>query len=567
MVTSSPRRKDALVPKWPVILIGTLGLATALVEAMSLAGLAARLSSGLGLSSSLGRWSWVSHSWVIVGSTLLTFVMAIAGTAAKESLTADWDASQRRSLLRAFAAADLSTQLAASPASLGAMTEQIRAGSNAIGAAIAITSSVGRTAAFLAVATLTSWQTTLIVVASGGLLVGLLRIVSRATRRLHTSLSRSNIQISEDLGELAISARELHLLNRWADVQDDLDIEIGTSRHLRSRAGTLAGLVPAIFAAGTTFVGFAIVLWAERSPGHSAAGLATAGLLLVRCLGSAQVAQTAYQSYNDARPYLDRVRQTFDELEVARWLGEGSLDSRASSLESFSLCLTHGNDVVVRDVSVRMSGPGGVAIVGPSGAGKSTLLAGLAGFIAPLSGSVLIDGQPLGQLSRTTLGGALGVVSQDPKVFRSSIRKNVLRRGGGSTDDDAVRALMQVGLDSYASDEMLSETVGRALGGFSGGELQRLGLARLVANDTEVWLLDEPTSALDGANAALVSAVIKRAVQSHLVVVVTHRPEVLSHCSTVIYMREGAVVDSGPLADLVLRQPFVASMVTGTEDD
>jgi ABC-type bacteriocin/lantibiotic exporter with double-glycine peptidase domain len=82
-----------------------------------------------------------------------------------------------------------------------------------------------------------------------------------------------------------------------------------------------------------------------------------------------------------------------------------------------------------------------------------------------------------------------------------------------------------------------------------------------MVNQPDVWLLDEPTSALDKANSDLVADIITDAMKDHLVVVVTHRPDLLHHCGRVIYMEAGKVVDDGTLDEVAARQPFVAAMI------
>ena len=107
----------------------------------------------------------------------------------------------------------------------------------------------------------------------------------------------------------------------------------------------------------------------------------------------------------------------------------------------------------------------------------------------------------------------------------------------------------------------LDTDMGRGGEGFSGGEVQRFGLARLEVNQPHVWLLDEPTSALDRENSARVASVITAAMRDHLVILVTHRPELLADCDRVIFMEHGRIVDDGKLDEVAARQTFVASMI------
>ena len=110
-----------------------------------------------------------------------------------------------------------------------------------------------------------------------------------------------------------------------------------------------------------------------------------------------------------------------------------------------------------------------------------------------------INGVPLDLLSGRELGSVIGLLPQDPNLLRGSLRSNLVRPDVQRTDEELWSAIEAVGLDDTVSGFAghLDTPVGRAAEGFSGGELQRLGLARLLVNRPRVWLVDEPTSALD----------------------------------------------------------------------
>lgn len=147
------------------------------------------------------------------------------------------------------------------------------------------------------------------------------------------------------------------------------------------------------------------------------------------------------------------------------------------------------------------------------------------------------------------------------------MRSNLLRPDVERSDDELWAVIRSVGLGPTIEgfDGGLDATVGRAAEGFSGGELQRLGLARLLINQPTTWLVDEPTSALDRENSARVLELLTASMADHLVVVVTHRPELLHHCRRVVFMDAGRVVDDGTLDEVAGRHPFVASMIAGSD--
>ena len=181
----------------------------------------------------------------------------------------------------------------------------------------------------------------------------------------------------------------------------------------------------------------------------------------------------------------------------------------------------------------------------------------------PQHGQVVVGGRPLDELTPTQVSQLLGMCSQDTATIEGTVRDNLLRRGSEVGDERVLEVLGRLRLaETIAGFGGLEARLGRSFDGLSGGELQRLGLARLILNEPEIWLLDEPTSALDRANAELVYAEIERARTAHLVVIVTHRPELLELCDSFVLVAEGRVTDSGPSAQMAATHPFIARMLT-----
>lgn len=551
-----------------IALSSALSTVIAFTDSLALAGLAIRLTSGLtdaiGSSGLMGRIeSAVSSLPVIVALVFTTLSLNLATTIVRERATARWDAQRRLDLIRAFRRADFPKQAGYSGAGLSTSVEQIGRASSSIGAIVGLINSSIRTAVYLGVAVVTSWQVSLICVATGSVMVLALRGLTRATRRMHVRMSRRLIRVGEEIGEMAGSARELHTLNRWDDTERFLAKDIGVLEHIKFRSATLAGLVGPVYWTGTLLVGVAVAAWAGRDLGTATSGLAASGLLLIRSLTAAQAAQTMYQSFNDARPYVDRVRTIIADLRRAERTSSEDEVPAGSHLVVEGADLTYGRDVVVPDLDLDLTGPGGIAIVGPSGSGKSTTLLALSGLSSPDKGTVSVNGIPLDLLRGDELGATIGLLPQDPKLLRGSLRSNLVRPEVERTDEQLWSAIEAVGLTETVRgfEGHMDASVGRSAEGFSGGELQRLGLARLLVNQPDVWLVDEPTSALDRSNSERVLDLLARAMAEQLVVVVTHRPELLHHCKRIVFMENGRVVDDGALDEVAARQPFVASMI------
>lgn len=209
-----------------------------------------------------------------------------------------------------------------------------------------------------------------------------------------------------------------------------------------------------------------------------------------------------------------------------------------------AVVLSKGGSRILDEVSAAVPRAAATAIVGPSGSGKSTLLRLLNRFEDPDSGRVLLDGVDARTLDVLALRRRVGLLAQRPVMLTARVRDEV-RVGAPDLGDDRVAGLLaRVALEGLDPD--------RATDGLSGGEQQRLALARALALDPEVLLLDEPTSALDAEAARAVDAVIVALVEAGLTaVVVSHDLERLLAVTThAVVLDAGRVVEQGPPADV-----------------
>jgi ABC-type transport system involved in cytochrome bd biosynthesis fused ATPase/permease subunit len=177
-----------------------------------------------------------------------------------------------------------------------------------------------------------------------------------------------------------------------------------------------------------------------------------------------------------------------------------------------------------------------VAVVGANGSGKSTLLAVLARHLDPVDGTYLVDGRDALATDLEELRAHIAVVDDEPHVFASTLRANLLVAAPDATDDQARAALRRAGLADWLDGlpDGLDTRLGTGGRGLSGGERARLGLARALISERPVVLLDEPVAHLDHATAIAVLADVVRATSDRTVVMVSHRPEGLTGFDDVV---------------------------------
>ena len=203
-----------------------------------------------------------------------------------------------------------------------------------------------------------------------------------------------------------------------------------------------------------------------------------------------------------------------------------------------------------------------VAVVGASGAGKSTLVKLLFRFYDPTSGAITIDGQPLKQVTQQSLRHAIGIVPQDTVLFNSSIFENIRYGKPDASDAEVNTAIRLAHLDGFINQlpEGSATIVGERGLKLSGGEKQRVAIARTILKRPPILLFDEATSSLDSKSERAILSALKEISQGHTSLVIAHRLSTVVDADRIVVLDHGRIVEQGSHEQLIAAAGYYSDL-------
>jgi ATP-binding cassette subfamily C protein len=400
---------------------------------------------------------------------------------------------------------------------------------------------------YATIAFVASWRVTIVALLIGTLLVLGLSGLVRAGRHAGTRQTKLFRSLLGRFSDLLQGSKALKAMGRVEDMAPLLEEETLRVQRVRQHQVFVKEALPALQEPMVVGV-FALGLFV---------GVATLGLELPHLLLLAVLLERTYSAMNKAQRRYQKVAldesahfallRTIAEAEArAERLGSGPRVRLADRIELEDVHFAYGEQDVLRGVDLTIPAGSVTALTGPSGAGKTTVLDLVVGLVQPDAGQVRVDGTPLTELDLGAWRRSIGYVPQEANLLHDTVAANV-RLGDATVSDAQVVAALRA---AHAWDfvealpEGLDTVVGERGSALSGGQCQRISIARALVHGPSLLILDEATTSLDPASEAAVLDAVRELASRTTVLAVSHQPALLRIADLVYHVAEGQVDDA-----------------------
>jgi ATP-binding cassette, subfamily B, bacterial len=392
----------------------------------------------------------------------------------------------------------------------------------------------------------------------GILLVFSLRPFNKLSRRASAQLSKNSQSMATLVTEYTRLTRDFRILGVEEEALTDMyehNVESALSYRRNRRLGQLTPVLYQTFAFAFIIGGLAVL------SGSKSASLASTGavlLIILRSLTYGSNVQSTIQQLHSYQGFVGDIRR-----DLERYSGSQQGDSKSETPTEFSITCENvsfsygGMDMALKDVSFSVPSGKIVGVVGRSGSGKTTLSQLILGLRQASHGGIMIGNVAPSNVAKGHGRSPLAMVAQDPVLLQGSIAKNIaFFRDVRSQEIESVARAAHLHEDIMAMASGYETLVGEAGSSISGGQRQRLAIARALLGVPRVLVLDEPTSALDARSESLVRRTLTELRGAMTIIVISHRLAMVEDCDLLLVLEKGRVADFGSREEVLAREPF-----------
>lgn len=378
--------------------------------------------------------------------------------------------------------------------------------------------------------------------------------INKKQMELSGKMSGMTYQIITGVQKIKLSGSEKRVFSRWLNhYAEEAKLTYNPPKFLLfngviSTAISLAGTIVMYFFAVKSGVSVA-----DYTAFNAAYGMLSGALMSV-----AGIALTAAR----IKPVIDMAKPIMDaEPEISEGKHIVTKVSGGIELSNVSFRYDENSPLVVDDLSLKIKPGQYVAVVGKTGCGKSTLLRLLLGFEKPQKGAIYYDGKDINTLDLKSLRKKIGVVTQNGKLFQGDIYSNIVISAPYLSVDDAWKAaeIADIAEDIRCMPMGMHTVISEGAGGISGGQKQRLMIARAVAPNPKVLMFDEATSALDNITQKKVSDALDSLKCTRIVI--AHRLSTIKQCDRIIVLDGGKIAEDGTYEELLAKKGYFYELV------
>ena len=234
-----------------------------------------------------------------------------------------------------------------------------------------------------------------------------------------------------------------------------------------------------------------------------------------------------------------------------------------NQIEINNISFSYLNDVVINKLNLKIKKGKKIALVGQSGSGKSTIANLICRFYDVDKGNILIDNYDIKELSKKSLRGLIGLVSQDSILFNDSIKNNLLIGKPEATDSEIIESLKVANAWEFVEKlpEKIYSNIGDSGNKLSGGQKQRLGIARAILKNPPILILDEATSSLDSKSEKYVQAALENIMKNKTSIIIAHRLSTIKKVDEIIVLNRGEIAESGRHKELMSKKGIYYNLV------